>query len=175
VFPPISWFQGIPPAIVVDDLPDHFEQMSKLVGGTSSSNLFFLGIKDGDSVKLLVHTTDITDAQLRSVHLSDDVTSYQNLSGKDAFVILLLVARNTSTGPRPFKIYSSPNDNSKTGATEVYDFDGNTGFNNTGEGWTTPPLKIQNNHFCVVENLSGNALRDISVSIASRVVGFVIV
>ncbi len=169
VFPPINWFQGVGIGIV-DDLPDHFEVIDRFVGGTTADGQFFLGIKDGDSVKILVHTTDIQDTQLRSVHLSDDSTSYQNNSGKDAFAIIKLTARDSGTGSRAFKIYSSPNDNSKTSATEVYDFDGNTGFNNTSEDWTTPPLKIQNTHFCVVECLSGNALRDIDVSVQSRVV-----
>jgi len=169
VWPPIHWFSGI--AGRRDDLPDHFEEIVKFEGSAVQAGVMLLGVNDGDTVLVLRHTADITDTQLRSIHETNDSTSYQNTSGKDAFVILVVVARGAGSATRAFKIYSSPNDNSKTSATEVYEFpSGAAGMTVSLNQFTTPPLKIQNNHFCVIENNSGDGTSDIDCAENCRVV-----
>jgi len=156
----------------VDDLPDSFLQLTNFRGvdGSTVDGFVQLGVNDGDTVKGLLHTTDIADTQLRSVHLDDDSTSYQNTTGLDSVVVLQIRAVNSGTTDRNFKVYTSPNDNSKTGATEVFSMDVISYLNALNDVFTTPPLAIKNNHFCVVENNSGDATSDIDVLRESRVV-----
>lgn len=157
-----------------DGMADSYFPITNFNGQSSTTIDFIqLGVNDGDTMRTLIHSTDITDTQLRSIHSDDDSTSYQNGSGFNAIAVLVLGARGAATVIRNFKLWSSPNDNSKTSATLVYDFSTSTVgtvFDSSADSFTCPPVKVQNSHYLVLENLSGSATGDIDVGLGSKVV-----
>ena len=158
VYPPIHPFMGISPE-VVDDLPDHFITLPHYTGTSSTqsnSGWSGIGIKDADTVKLLLFTSTFLEGQTRSVHDETDSTAYQNTSGNTAFAIIILKASNTGTQVRHIKVWSGPNADSTTSATLLFEFGSTTGssfMNNNNEKFTLPVLPIQNNHYLTIENV----------------------
>lgn len=123
-----------------------------------------LNVNDIDTVKLLNHTTTITIGQVRSIHLANDVP-YQNLSGNDAFVILVITAKGNGTTPRDIKIWDGPTVDSITGATLRLETGNNLIgiLNSENEKLTMGIIKISNNNYCNIENATGAGNNDISV------------
>jgi len=112
-----------------------------------------IGVNDGDTVVPIVHSANVTNGGgLNSMHRTDDVTSYQNLSGKTAYAIVVI--KSSQAGAKLFKLYSSPVDNSKAGATEIFDnVGGFYAISGNLDAVTIPiVLEIQNNHYLVLEN-----------------------
>lgn len=163
----------IPPS--GDGMADNYYPVAKFSGvGSTQGDDVLLGLNDGDTLKTILHITLITDTQTLSVHEDDDATSYQNTSGFDAMAVLVLNAQGSDGATvRNFKLYSSPNNNSTTSATLVYDFSTFSPagvFDATNDIYTTPPVKIENNHYVVIENLSGSANSTFLVTGDSRIV-----
>ena len=121
-----------------------------------------LNVNDADTVKYLIHATTITIGQVRSIH---DIsgTSYQNLSGKDAFVILVITAKDNGTTPRNIKILDAPTADSSAGATLRLETGLLGVLDGQNEKLTMGIAKISNNNFCNIENSTGAGNNDISV------------
>lgn len=147
-------------------MADSYISIPKFLGATVPEGEQLLGVQDGDRVRALRHGT-ISNGQVFSVHIQDNATSYQNTSGFDAFAILVVEASGVAQ-TRIINIYDSPTDNSTAGATLRFDINQNF-FDSTNEKLTTPPMKISNNNFCVVENVTG-AAGDIIIEVQSIVV-----
>lgn len=114
-----------------------------------------LGVNDVDTTKLLESPGIMTEGTILSVH--DDVTgaAYQNTSGSTALAVLTIQGNSSGVLTRHVKIYSGPTTDSVTGATLLLEVGAVvTGFLNASDNrFTTPPLKIQNNNFIIVENV----------------------
>lgn len=152
-------------------MSDHYMEVPLYVGGTTTAGQVHLGVQDGDTVKYLIHSADIAEAGVKSLHLPDDSTAYQNTSGFDAQVIILIRGRDTGTQARHIKVYSAPTTDSTSSATEVFDYDG-TNFNASTSLLTTPPLKISNNHYIVIENVDESRVgnNDVDVGLFGTIV-----
>lgn len=141
-----------------DDLPDHLISVPYYDGTSSSpttSGGVAIGVNDADTIKSLIHTADIAEGGINSLHTEDDSTSYQNTSGSTAHAVVLVTCVGSGTAERHIKFWSSPNDNSKTSATALYEFGSTTLsiMDATGEVMTIGPLAIQDNHYLVLENI----------------------
>jgi len=115
-----------------------------------------LKVPDDGRIIPILHETDITEGTAVSLHMDDDSTSYQNISGKKAGAILTISCRGAGVLSRHFKLYSAPTDNSTAAATEIFDYDGDgkVGMDAAGEHLTVLiPESIQNNHYLVLENV----------------------
>lgn len=130
-----------------------------------------LNVNDIDTVKILIHKSNIPVNTLQSIHRSDDSTPYQNLSGKDA-VIILIIHAVSGTISKDVQIYDSPNNDSKSGATLRL----RTGagldpiLSGINEKFTMGIMRISNNNFCVIENNTNTANNDINIVDAAYVV-----
>lgn len=132
-------------------VPYYFSSAAAIEGGAIG-----LGVQDADTPKMLRHRSSITEGSVVSVHTEGDSTSYQNTSGSTAYAAIIILCAGGGTEERHVKVYSSPNDNSTTSATLLFEFGANTGTNfmdANGEKFTTPKLAIQTNHYLVVENV----------------------
>jgi len=160
---PLSMFQT---PEIEEDLPDHFISLPFFRGASGStpepSGQISLGVNDIDTVKPLIHDVDISVGTSRSIHEADDSTPYQNLSGNDAFIILILQAGDTVNGvPANYKIWDSPTTDTATG-TERFDTQGGNLANNmnaTQQRITLGPFKISNNNYCVINPIANSDLR----------------
>lgn len=143
-----------------DDLADNYISFDIYTGSTTVTHSDRIGYNRGETVIPLMHETNIDNGQARSLHLIDDSTSYQNTSGSTAYVIMTLNSVVGSTR-KQVKVWSSPNNDSVTGATEVWDSNDHTvdtsgaGWTGTNDKFTTHILPIQNNHYIVIENNTG--------------------
>jgi len=149
------WIGFFPLVIVEDDLPDSFISTARFIGfGTGTSGEVSIGVNDEDTVIFPPNTSDQTEGTLDSVN-DDDGTVYKNTSGFNAIATILIKATNTGAASRHIKVYSAPTEDSSSGATLVWEYDEQDGINFDADGdlITTPPIKIQNNHFIVVENV----------------------
>ena len=119
-----------------------------------------ISVKDGDTVRQLVHGADIVVTVPQSIHLSDNATSYQNNSGFDAMIIFIVNVGATTGVPLPFEVYNAPTDDSIAAATKVFENDGISGtLLLTGDRLTVGPFKISNGNYCVINTtLAGNAI-----------------
>ena len=154
-----------------EDMADHYIELPKYLGEVAGGALgkILVGMQDEDTFRHLIHLTDITGGgDIKSMHLEDDSTSYQNTSGQDAYFALEIFITN-STGTRDIAIYSSPNDNSKTSATLVHTINSPNFGGTINRFWTTPVLRVQNNEYIVVENNSA-ASDDLDIRFNSLVV-----
>lgn len=124
---------------------------------SDGSGEVLIGVQDGDTVLSLVdNASALTEGGVRSMHEEDDSTDYQNTTGFNAICVLTFEASASGTEERHVRVYSGPTTNSTTGATLLWEFgtDGTSGiFDTSGQRVTTPPLKISNNHFIIVENV----------------------
>ena len=115
-----------------------------------------IGYNLGDKLLQLTHNTDIIigGANAKSLHLSDDSTSYQNTTGNTVYAIV--TPRITTDGTlNSYKLYSAPTDNSVASAIEVFDladFTVDWDISATFDRFTSSLVAIQNNHFIVLEN-----------------------
>ena len=131
----------------IDDLPDHWVEL----GGV------FTKVNPTAVVTRIpvVYTPVLTEGVIASVHTENDSTSYQNTTGNTAIASLVIGAISTGLESRHVKIWSSPNDNSSIGATLLFEI-GTTSsfaFDNDGDEISLIDLKIQHNHYLVIENV----------------------
>jgi len=160
------------------DLPDHFVGLPYFDGRSATaftSGGVQLGVNNEDTVKMIIHTAAIAEAGVNSIHEEDNATSYQNTSGADAFAILILKCDNTGAIERHIKLHSSPNDNSTTSATLLFEVGAGTAnsiLDADNEELTVGPLRISNNHYLVIENVDDSRAgsNDIRVSVPGWVV-----
>ena len=146
-----------------DDMADSYISLPYFRGnGTvEPSGSISLGVNDIDTVKPLIHDADISIGAGNSIHEADDSTSYQNNSGKDAFVIMILQVGATVTDVASYKIWDSPTNNTATGTVR---FDTQGAFlanqmNAVGQRITLGPFKISPNNFCVINPVANADLR----------------
>jgi len=156
----------------VEDLPDHFVTLPHYDGSSGtpkSSGGMSLGVNDGDTVKVLGFRNEITEGQIRSLHLEDDTTDYQNTSGFNAFAAITVEADNTGILTRHIKIFSSPTTNSITSATLLYEYGSQQTpmLNADGEKLSITGLKIQDDHFLVIQNVDDSRAGLNSITIGS--------
>jgi len=163
-----------------DDLPDNFITVERYIGTDSSTSVgeFGLGVNDEDSVVYLYAGAVITEGGKLSVHKDDD-TDYQNTSGFDAMAIVIIQALDTGAATRHVKLWSAPTTNSTTSATLLVEYGGtdSTHFDASNDLLTMPPVKIQNNHYLVVENVDDSRAGTNNVGvigIQSGKIGFVV-
>lgn len=159
---------------VEEELPDHFISLPFYSGTDSTedtSGQVSLGVFDADAIKRLIHDTAISSVTNdQSIHLIDDSTSYQNNSGNDAFIILILQAVGAGIVARQALLYDAPTDNSTAGATLRLDTGSISGIlRDTGDRLTIGPIRISNGNYCVIHN-SAVATNDIKVQLAAWVV-----
>ena len=131
----------------IDDLPDYWTPVGGIFTKVASTAVV-------TRVPLII-TTDYNEGDIMSVHTEDDSTSYQNTSGNPAYATVTIVNAPTGVATRHVRIWSSPNDDSIAGATLRYEV-GSTdhiGFDEQGESLSFPDVKIENNHYLVVENV----------------------
>lgn len=165
VFPSVGLGAGAGEA--GDGLADNYIEFQILVGGTAgTSTTDYIGYNRGETVVKLTHNTSFDDTVLKSLHLMDDSTDYQNTSGNTAYAIVTATAI-TDAGDRAFKIWSAPTTDSKTAATQV--FDSAVAFNNllwdgNNELLTSWQVPITDQHFIVIENTSGATPRNINIA-----------
>ena len=139
----------------VDDLPDNFISIERFVGSLNiSRGDVSIGVNDEDTVKYLHGNIAQAEGDILSVH-DDDNTDYKNTTGFDAITVLTINVINTGVATRHIKVYSGPTTDSTSGATLVWEVGqvDNDFYDGDGDAITTPPLKIQNNHFIIVENV----------------------
>jgi len=117
-----------------------------------------ISVGDNDSIKQLVHDANLPVNVPLSIHLSDDSTSYQNNSGNDAFVILVVNAISSDGAVRSFEIYDAPTDDSIASATLRFENQGGilNLLNADNQKQTVGPIKISNGNFCVINNSTVN-------------------
>jgi len=151
----------------VDDMADNYYDFAVYLGGSAIADQQKIGYSRDDKLVALVHATTFDDTVLKSLHLGDDSTDYQNTTGKTVYVIVT-VSVLSAGGDRAYKIWSAPTTDSKTAATEVFDSDdidtGANGFDATGDKLTSFLVPIQDNHFIVIENTSGASSRVIQIT-----------
>lgn len=133
-----------------------------------------INVNDIDTVKMLIHNTDISaGSDIKSIHLADDVSSYQNTSGNDAFVIMVISSKGAGSVTRDIKIWDSPVNNDKTGGA-ILRLESSTGLpgflNGSNKKATMGVIKISNNNYCVIENATVGATNDINISDTAWVV-----
>jgi len=138
--------------------------------GQSSSTLLgsiHVGVNDNEKVKMVYHTSNITEGTVVSVHDGTD-TDYKNTTGYNAIAVLTLRANNTGNSTRHVKIYSGPTTDSTSGATLLFEYGQNnhSDFDASTDFLTTPPLTISNNHYLIVENVDDarTGTNDIDIS-----------
>ena len=142
----LPWLGFFP--LEVDDLPDFWT----LLGG------IFTKVAETATLTQIpvILQTLMTEGLVQSIHVEDNSTSYQNTTGNDAFATVTLKAFSSGTATRHAKIWSSPNDNSITGATLLYEVgtvDVAGLFDTAGDELTFVDCKIADNHFLVIENV----------------------
>lgn len=146
--------------------------------GTSSSPIasggVSLGVADKDVLKILLHGTAITEGGIKSLHVRDNSTSYQNTSGSDAVAVLNISANAAGTSARHVKIFSSPSDDSITSATLILDIDQSGILDANGEILTVLCPNIQNNHYLVIQNVDESRAGDNSISVQPTSISYVV-
>lgn len=148
-------------------MADNYIVTPRYIGaGTSTLGEYHIGQPFAGQVKMLRHETDITDGDIKSMHLYDDSTSYQNTSGATAYFTLAIVI-SSATGDRIIKIHSSPNDDSLTGATllETLDSSSISEWDAVNDVVSTAILGVENNHYIIVENATGVSGRNVEVQL----------
>lgn len=138
-----------------DDMADSYLEFPKYIGQqANTAGTVSVGVQDGDTVRLTATSATIAEGSALSVHGEDD-TDYQNTSGFNAIAVIIMNCDNTGAAQRHVKIYSAPTTDSTSSATLLFEIGkaDNSVFNANNDSYTTPPLKIQNNHFIVVENV----------------------
>ena len=106
----------------------------------------------------------------KSLHLIDNSTSYQNNSGNDAFVILIINVIGAGGNARQVLLYDAPTNDSIAGATLRLDTGAITSIlNNIGAKLTVGPIRISNGNYCVIHNSSA-ATNDITIPLLAWVV-----
>lgn len=153
--PIVSIVTPLPPE-TGDGLADNYIPFEFFVG-TAYDTDWTIGVNRDDTLLNVVRNTAFDAGVAVSLQLADGTTDYQNLTGRTVYVIVTVTAA-AATGPRSYKIWSSPTTNSIVGATQVYDsVDFVTNallFNSSGEDWTSYLVPIQDNHYAVIENTS---------------------
>jgi len=159
---PLILFKVVPP-ITGDGLADNYYNFPTFSNDNISSLIQQIGYNNGAKLLILLHQTPIVigSGNAKSLHRSDDSTAYQNTTGNVVHVIVTPII--TNDGPlNSYKIYSAPNNDSLTGATEVFDladFTINWDISASFDRWTSALVPIQDNHFIVIENTgTGGAL-----------------
>ncbi len=170
-----AWIQLLSEFEDADDMADSYLTTTKYNGFQVSSvpqtdGTVHVGVQDGDTIVYLAYNSAIAEAAVVSVHTDDDSTSYQNTSGFDAVAVLTL-ATVSGSDEAHVKVYSSPNDNSTSSATLLWEY-GNSAsssmFKAAGDLLTSPPLKIQNNHYIVIENVDESRAGDNTIDLYAR-------
>jgi len=124
----------------------------------------------------VIHITDLVEGDIKSVHTEDDSTSYQNTTGNDAVVSFSIQASNAGgTATRHVKVYSSPNNDSTSGATLLFEYGtaSSSFFDTAGDNIGLSNLRIQNNHFLVIENVDDSRAGPNHITINSSRLFFV--
>ena len=138
-----------------EDMADSYLDIKRYIGALlNTSGVVSLGVNDKDTVKFASTGAAIAEGSALSVHDESD-SDYQNLSGFDAMAVIVLNGNDTGGATRHVKIWSAPTTDSITAATLVFetgDSDNNY-FDANLDRLTTPPCRIQDNHFIVVENI----------------------
>lgn len=150
-----------------DEMPDNLFGLAYYDGTQATpkeSGGVALGVNDADTIQILAYDTTITTGQIFSIHERDDSTSYQNVSGANATAVLNIQAQNAGS-TRHIRIWSSPNDDSKTSATLILEIDQTGILDNAAEILTVICPKIQNNHYLVIEN-AGASTEDIKIPLS---------
>jgi len=151
----------------LDEMSDYYI-LTSIYDGVSSTvkRTDRFGFNRGEVIKRLTHTALIDDTESQSLHLVDDSTSYKNVSGSIAYAVVTVKVSGTPAPKRKFKIYSSPTDNTPAGA-PIFDSENfvlaSNDFDNAGDKSTAYLLPIQDDHFIILENLTGTASREILV------------
>jgi len=177
----LPWIAFIPEEFVEDDLPDNFMTVPRFWGaGTSSNGEVGAGVNDVDTVRFFFNSVEIAEGTVLSAH-GEDNADYKNISGKNAIAVIILEGRNSGAATRHIKIYSGPTTDSITGATKVFETGQTDGgyFDAANDLLTLPPVKIQNNHFIIVENVDDsragtNAVGLIGTNSLNTVTSFVV-
>ena len=168
------WISKGAAKIAVDDMADHYFGIQKYLGTGSVAQLDTdnkLGVNDADTVINNIGSATISPAGVKSVHLNDDATDYQNSSSKDAYALLTIRATGAGVTSRTFKIYSAPTTDSVAGATEIMNFVPRSAqLNASGQTVSTILLKIQPNHFIVIQNNTVGLNNDIDSALFVGVV-----
>lgn len=151
-----------------DGLADNYIVFDQFNGSGVSSREIHIGYARTETVKILTHNAVFDDTVLKSLHLADDTTDYQNNTGKIAYAMVTM-SSDSDSGARAAKIYSAPTTDSKAAALEVWDsVDALAGSAwNASESITSWLVPIANGDFIVIENTSGVTPRDIRVSAPS--------
>jgi hypothetical protein len=134
-----------------DDMADNYVELAKSNGTFSS--LLRIGYSKTEKITQILYTDNIFQGEIKSMHFNDNSTSYRNLSGTNAR-FYLTVRAIVIADPRIIKIYSSPTDDSISGATLLQTLDDSTGydFNAINDTVSSDELIVQNNHYIVLEN-----------------------
>ena len=115
----------------------------------------------------VVLTAVLAEGDIHSVHIEDDTTSYQNTSGNPAYTSFSIGTSQAGGAQRHVKIYSSPTDDSATGAILLFEIGtvDTPAFDGPTDSLTVSNLKIENNHYLVVENVDESRVGDNSLKI----------
>lgn len=134
-------------SVFEDDLPDHWINMGGVFTAVASTATI--------ESKILMHNTELSEGDVKSIHMDDDTTAYQNTTGNAAFATLRITATGSGSSTRHIRIYSAPTSDSTSSATLLFEFGtGDTNaFDSSGNTMTVSGLKIQNNHYLVLENV----------------------
>jgi hypothetical protein len=151
----------------IDDLPDNWINM----GGVFTKVAPTATIER----KFLVHTAEISEGDIQSLHTDDDSTAYQNTSGNAAFANIELTAANASGANRHIKIFSSPTIDSITGATELIEIGQSTAglLENNGDTMVVKDLRIEPNHYLTIQHIDDSRTGDIRVRVVHSELSFV--
>ena len=140
---------------IVDDMADNYITTDRYIGDASIViGKVDVGVQDGDTVRKFFSGATITEGNALSVHGEDDA-DYKNTSGFDAIAVIVLIALSGGAATRHVKIYSAPTTDSTAGATLVWET-GQTDspyFDASLDRLTSAPVKIQDDHFIVIENV----------------------
>jgi len=171
----LPWILFAPAIVEDEDMSDNYIELERYVGSQQTAKgSVSLGVNDEDTVVRVYTGADIAEGGVLSVHKEDN-TDYQNTSGFNAFAVIVLDGRDSGIATRHVKIYSAPTTDSISGATLVFETGqvDNDNFDAGGDYVTTPPLKIQDNHYIVVENVDDsragtNNVRTLGVTVVPQ-------
>lgn len=159
VGPWVFYLEPISAVVEGDGMADNYLEFNRYVESlvTAPGSIDTIGYNRGDKILTLVHNATIAQNGIQSMHLADDTTAYQNLTGEIAYAIVS-VETTAALSNTSYKLYSAPTTDSVADAIEVFDStDIFSDWDVANTFMTSVLVSIQNNHFIVLENTSTNA------------------